>query len=829
NDGLQVVFNAPYLHDGMAIRFSPVPSWLRIEPPSGTLPPGSSQEVTLTGSARGVFPGSYPARLRLTSNDPFSPEVTIPVSFLVTGTPDLVVSPAALAFDTLFVGTPAARDLRITNVGTDRLEVTAVLASRPGITVSPASLALGPLQSGLMRVTYLPPGPGDLAATLTIVSNDPESPAIVPITGIALVPPRMVVEPLPIIAVAPPGGAGAKTIRIRNEGGSDLRWNAGIPIADSQPFENWVEIEKGTDDHRQGILGTGGPDRFGHHWIDSDHPGGPVFDWVDISGIGVLVPFSPEADDQNRGPFPIGFSFPFYNRSFSQFRVCTNGWMSFTNTSTSFANQPLPNLAPSSPENLIAPFWTDLVLAPNGAVHYHSEPGRLIVQWTNVRPFGSAAPERFTFQVVLFQNGEIAIRYQSVIPFSFEGTIGIQNGARNDGLTMAFNTTYVHPELEILVFEKAAWLSVSPSSGVISAGGSAEVSLTIDASELEEGEHHARLPITSNDPALRVLAAPVVARVASVDAAAVEVDPNTLNLESNGKWVTGRVELPPPYAPGQIVASTVRWNGAVPLAEGTTPQIGDFNGNGVPDVTLRFDRAAVEAILPDGDPVPVTLTGEIHETAAFIARDEIRVIRPHIKAPNGGELLPAGSTFTIRWTEPQGWDVERADLVISFDGGETWRMLAQNVQGASYAWTVPHTPTTRAWIRVHLYDARGAMGYDKTDAAFTIQPTVTAVETEAGAPPTTYALHQNAPNPFNPVTWIRFDLPRPGRVALRVHSVDGRLVREWREELPAGRHRVRWDGKSADGSGVASGVYFARLTVEGNGAFEASRRMMVVK
>jgi hypothetical protein len=317
--------------------------------------------------------------------------------------------------------------------------------------------------------------------------------------------------------------------------------------------------------------------------------------------------------------------------------------------------------------------------------------------------------------------------------------------------------------------------------------------------------------------------------VASVDAAATQVDPNTLNLESNGQWVVGRVELPPPHDPGDIVASTVRWNGVVPLAEGTEPEIGDFNENGVPDLALRFDRAAVEAILPEGDPVRVTLTGEIHETAVFTANDEIRVIRPRMTAPNGGELLPAGSVFTVRWNDPQGQRVERADLVISLDAGETWQMLAENVTGTSYAWTVPHTPTTRAWIRVHAYDAAGAMGYDRTDGAFTIQPTASAVETEAGSPPEEYALHQNAPNPFNPVTWIRFDLPRAGRVALRVHSVDGRLVREWRETLPAGRHRVRWDGKTGEGSAVASGVYFARLTVEGDEPFEASRRMMVVK
>ncbi|HET9253129.1 MAG TPA: hypothetical protein VFP58_13535, partial [Candidatus Eisenbacteria bacterium] len=540
------------------------------------------------------------------------------------------------------------------------------------------------------------------------------------------------------------------------------------------------------------------------------------------------VSFSAAADDENQGPFPIGFEFPFYDQSFTQFRVCTNGWISFTSSSTTFSNQPLPS--PLAPENLIAAVWQDLIVSGQGAaVYYYSEPGRLIVQWNNLRPFGIFSPEPFTFQAVLYPSGEILLHYQSVGSTAQYTTVGMQNAAKTDGLTVVFRTHYLHPGLSVRFFAPPRWLSVTPRSGVVPAGGSAQVTLTIDAAQLEAGDHAASLPVASNDPDLPVLAAGVLVHVGSVDAAAADIDPNTLNLESNGRWIVGHVELPPPHQPSQVVASTVRLRGTVPLAEGTQPELGDFNENGIPDVQLRFDRAAVEAVLPEGNEVPITITGEIHEVIYFTARDQIRVIRPRLTAPNGGETLPAGSVFTVRWEDPQGWNVDRADLVVSLDGGESWQLLAENVTGNSYPWTIPHTPTTRARIRVHVYDAQGVMGYDATDGAFTIQPTVSAVETEEGAPPSTYALHQNAPNPFNPVTWIRFDLPRPGRVALRIYSVDGRLVREWRESLPAGRHRVRWDGRTTNENPVASGVYFARLAVEGPEPFEASRRMLMVK
>ena len=71
---------------------------------------------------------------------------------------------------------------------------------------------------------------------------------------------------------------------------------------------------------------TGGPDLFGYSWIDSDEFGGPSFDWMEISGVGIPVPFaSPISDDQTVGPIAIGFDFPFYGNAFNQIYISTNG------------------------------------------------------------------------------------------------------------------------------------------------------------------------------------------------------------------------------------------------------------------------------------------------------------------------------------------------------------------------------------------------------------------------------------------------------------------------------------------------------------------------
>ena len=75
------------------------------------------------------------------------------------------------------------------------------------------------------------------------------------------------------------------------------------------------------------------------------------------------------------------------------------------------------------------------------------------------------------------------------------------------------------------------------------------------------------------------------------------------------------------------------------------------------------------------------------------------------------------------------------------------------------------------------------------------------------------ALHQNHPNPFNPVTTIQFDLAANGRVQLRIYDAAGRKVRTLLDaEMPAGWNRsVAWNGLDDGGRKAPTGVYLYRL------------------
>ncbi len=110
--------------------------------------------------------------------------------------------------------------------------------------------------------------------------------------------------------------------------------------------------------------------------------------------------------------------------------------------------------------------------------------------------------------------------------------------------------------------------------------------------------------------------------------------------------------------------------------------------------------------------------------------------------------------------------------------------------------------------------ATAATGTDATTVRLiTGDPTTVGLENEAtnDALPQTFALHPNYPNPFNPSTAIRYELPMPGRVTLAVYDMLGRHIATLVDGLKStGQHTAIWDAAH-----LSSGLYLVRMQAEG--------------
>jgi hypothetical protein len=135
-------------------------------------------------------------------------------------------------------------------------------------------------------------------------------------------------------------------------------------------------------------------DKFGYTWSEV------AYSWTDISGQGPLSFVNP--DDDYAGPVGIGFPFKFYEKTYTELYVSTDGLVSFEEGVSVQSNQLLPH--DLKPNNLIAPLWMDLHTCPLGPcpnkVFTSSSPTRFVIQWTDVFRFGS--DDKQTFQVVLY-------------------------------------------------------------------------------------------------------------------------------------------------------------------------------------------------------------------------------------------------------------------------------------------------------------------------------------------------------------------------------------------------------------------------------------------
>ncbi|MBW6492688.1 MAG: choice-of-anchor J domain-containing protein [Lentimicrobium sp.] len=212
--------------------------------------------------------------------------------------------------------------------------------------------------------------------------------------------------------------------------------------------------------------GTGGPDAMGYYWIDSDEVGGPVYDWIEISGTGTsAITYGVSGfygDDNFSEPIPFGFDFPFYGINRTYFHADINGELllaentfyvpyptSGWGTDGFMFNYSFPIPGFAAVPALVAPYWDDLFADQGtGDVYFQTfgnAPNRYcVVEWYNLRySAGTVVDTTLTFEVIFHENGDLIFQYKDVevgqvssIPHDFgqSATVAIQNDNADAGL-----------------------------------------------------------------------------------------------------------------------------------------------------------------------------------------------------------------------------------------------------------------------------------------------------------------------------------------------------------------------------------------------------------
>ena len=495
--------------------------YLTLEPSSGTIAQGENLEVTATFDASKTPNGVYQNEILINSNDPRTPQEVIFTELAISGhLPEINVSDEIVLFESVFTGDIARDTITIKNSGFTKLSISAITSDNPDITVSETSANLEPGDGIDVIIAMTPSSLGNINGIITIESdaaNDDSFEIIV--NGMGVAPPVAFFDPQQVSETVNKGDSIISSVTLSNTGSAPLRYSfpefavaKALAKSDVQ-FNNtsYISFEgfEGAKEDRIGHpvkFGMGTDNEFGYTWIDSDEPGGPVYNFTDITETGVDITL-----DLFFGNYELflPFSFPFYDDTYESVFLHNAGFISFDPVFTSLENSQIPQS--DEINNVIAGFWdadSFSAFVSGGSIHYQNFEDRSIVQFTDVASdFTKIPDETATFQMVLYPDGTIEYYYEDVETYRgrVRATVGIENADGTDGIQVAYNTTYIRDGLAVRInrpdnAQTNFITDVSDLSGIIPPGESKEISVTLDAAALDDGVFYDELTVSSNAP-----------------------------------------------------------------------------------------------------------------------------------------------------------------------------------------------------------------------------------------------------------------------------------------------------------------------------------------
>ncbi len=193
-------------------------------------------------------------------------------------------------------------------------------------------------------------------------------------------------------------------------------------------------------------------------------------------------------------------------------------------------------------------------------------------------------------------------------------------------------------------------------------------------------------------------------------------------------------------------------------------------------------------------------------------------------------------TFTLAWDASESEygeinymiDVKHFDYQTSYENVDEISDTTYDIEYQSFIDNVDFLNVNAAtiWFTVYAVDGPDTLKVNGSDIkVFINRYDYLSIESEGI--PDEFALHENYPNPFNPTTQIRFDLPEMSNVNLTIYNMLGQRVKAFNmESAPAGYHALTWNATNDLGSPVSAGVYLYQLQTK---EFVKTKKMVLLK
>ncbi len=197
--------------------------WIDRSLTTSSIVKSSNETVDVTFDATDLIAGVYDGDIIIKSNDPDQPEIVIPTTLTVTGTPE--INGALEDFGSVYTNDSKTVKIEIENIGTDTLKISTIVNDSSYFSIYEFDQTVLASDKGIVTVTFSPEKDGSLIDTLYITSNDPVNPIYkIPLHGVGVLPPTISVDQTSISATLQSGNSTTKSVTIDNTGSTDLNW-----------------------------------------------------------------------------------------------------------------------------------------------------------------------------------------------------------------------------------------------------------------------------------------------------------------------------------------------------------------------------------------------------------------------------------------------------------------------------------------------------------------------------------------------------------------------------------------------------------------------------